>query len=212
LARNAVAWTAELIQLLDAGANVAKSVWDRYRQQDVKDTAANDSHGKCVYCESRIAHVGYAHLEHLQPKIRFPRHAYEWNNLALVCPRCNISKGDQYDELLPPVNPFEENPHNFFAAWGELLWPLPGNDRARETIALTDLNRAALLTQRRARVKQIQNLAETYARCSSVTAKAALLEQLMEELDDAGEYAFFARSVAVRLGVIAREEIDRMEQ
>jgi hypothetical protein len=78
LVKNARRLTGELIRLLDSDADVPKSVWSRYAQEDVKEAAEEDSNGKCIYCESRIAHVTYAHLEHLQPKSRFPHRAYDW--------------------------------------------------------------------------------------------------------------------------------------
>lgn len=59
-------------------------------------------HGKCAFCESKVAHISYGDVEHFRPKagwrqaegepLGLPGYywlAYEWTNLFLACTLCN---------------------------------------------------------------------------------------------------------------------------
>jgi uncharacterized protein (TIGR02646 family) len=203
LQRNAEGWTEELLARLEAGADVPTEMWNRYNAPDVKQQAIADSHSKCAYCESKVTHVSFGDLEHMRPKKRFPRHAYDWNNLVLVCARCNNKKRETYDEATPPIDPVAEDPTEFLVAHGEWMWPTAGvlHDRAFETIELVGLNRAELIEHRKRRCEKIRLLATSYNRAAGHAARAALLEQLREELDDSGEFAFISRAAAQALGI-----------
>ena len=45
--------------------------------------------------------VAYEHIEHLKPKSKYPELAFQWENLHLACQRCNVEKGDRFDEDNP---------------------------------------------------------------------------------------------------------------
>jgi uncharacterized protein (TIGR02646 family) len=50
-------------------------------------------HDKCGYCESYIRHVSYVTVEHFRPKKGgYYWLGYEWSNLFLCCPNCNLAK------------------------------------------------------------------------------------------------------------------------
>jgi uncharacterized protein (TIGR02646 family) len=57
----------------------------------------------CSYCE-RYVPTGLA-VEHIQPKVTYPRLELSWDNFLLGCVNCNSTKGDQqvllHDLLLP---------------------------------------------------------------------------------------------------------------
>lgn len=203
LQRNAEDWTEELLARLEAGQPVSAEMWNRYNTPDVKQQAIADSHSKCAYCESKVTHVSFGDLEHMRPKKRFPSHAYDWSNLVLVCSRCNNKKRETYDEAVPPIDPVAEDPAAFLVAHGEWVWPTAGalHDRAFETIELVGLNRAELLEQRRRRCEKIRLLVTSYGRAVGQAAKAAILEQLQDELSEAGEFSFISRAAAHALGL-----------
>ena len=50
-------------------------------KQALKDAAFD----KCMYCESRISHIDFAHVEHIKPKAedKYPQLAFAWNNPCL---------------------------------------------------------------------------------------------------------------------------------
>ena len=78
--------------------------------------------GKCAYCESRITHVDYGHIEHHVPKAGpngRPKRTFQWSNLLLACGRCNGSenKGDRFPTARqggPIVNPCKDDPADHF--------------------------------------------------------------------------------------------------
>ncbi|WP_456364945.1 hypothetical protein C1N73_34030 (plasmid) [Priestia aryabhattai] len=72
-----------------------------YRKEEVKKSLKLLFHDKCAYCESKIAHITYPHIEHWRPK----KAVYEdkshpgyywlasgWDNLLLACSICNGQK------------------------------------------------------------------------------------------------------------------------
>jgi len=201
LGKNGAKWKAELMERVEQGAEIPDSMWNRYNQPDVKQQIVTDAYSKCAYCESKIAHVTFGDIDHLRPKKRFPTTTYEWSNLLLACPRCNNKKRDNYNEVVPPVNPVTEDPAAFLIAYGDQIWPQPGQDRGAETIALVELNRPELIERRRRRCEQIRHVAEAIVRMTGEAAKAALIEQLRQELGDDHEYAFVSRAAAQALGL-----------
>lgn len=86
-----------------------------YAHHDVKTTLSVAQHGKCAFCEAKITHVSYGHIEHYRPKagckqskkdkLHKPGYfwlAYTWENLLFSCELCNSRhKGN----LFPLANP-----------------------------------------------------------------------------------------------------------
>lgn len=70
---------------------------------------------KCVYCECLIGD-GHKemHVDHFHYKDQYPDEVVSWTNLNPSCPHCNKSKSthDTYKE--PIINPFEQDPKNYF--------------------------------------------------------------------------------------------------
>ena len=99
LTLNKVNWTTDLLGFINRNEKVPPSISSRYNQDDIKKTLRDECNNKCMYCESTIAHVSYEHIEHIKPKAKtkFPELTYEWTNLGLSCPICNMNKGDEYD-------------------------------------------------------------------------------------------------------------------
>ena len=107
-------------------------------------------HGKCAYCESKISHVDYGHIEHFKPKSRFPDLTFEWTNLLLSCPICNGSeyKSDRFPletEGGPLVNPCDELPAEHFEfvfdPVAKLATVIGKTARGQTTEAIVGLNR-----------------------------------------------------------------------
>jgi uncharacterized protein (TIGR02646 family) len=77
-----------------------------YKQEDVKEALAEMFSGKCAYCESDVAAVGPADIEHYRPKSEITigerRHkpgyywlASDWENLVPSCNDCNRPRYQQ---------------------------------------------------------------------------------------------------------------------
>jgi hypothetical protein len=199
LSANAVTWTAEILAALAGDPQAAAKAWRRRSTTEIKSAVRRDSHDKCIYCESKIMHISFGDVEHIQPKARFPAQTFAWDNLGLVCSKCNNAKRDAYELATPPINPFDDDPTQFFDACGPWVWAKPANDRALVTESLVKLNRAELMEARTRRIKTVRALAEAINRAGVDAVKAALREQLESELKDSEEYAFVCRAVATML-------------
>ncbi len=56
----------------------------------------------CSYCDENLLGKQYM-IDHFRPKIKFPLQTFEWENLFLCCPKCDIAKGIKFHEdLLKP--------------------------------------------------------------------------------------------------------------
>jgi len=125
--------------------------WSRVRPQIRLDAEAlyQAFHGKCAFCESRMAHVSAPHIEHYRPKQKFPDLAFEWDNWLLSCGRCNETKWTHFPDcdgqpcLIDPAN---EDPAQHIEFFGYV--PIPLTKRSEETIKLVGLDRSPLEDER----------------------------------------------------------------
>lgn len=89
-----------------------KSVWNK---KYIKDGLLKECNSKCVYCECFIGE-GYKemHVDHFHYKDKYEDEVVVWSNLNPSCPHCNKSKSshDTYKE--PIINPFEQDPQDYF--------------------------------------------------------------------------------------------------
>ena len=78
---------------------------DYHSSNTVRNALKSMQHGKCCYCERRLPSTDL-HVEHFRPRgarrqargetNQYPGYywlAYDWDNLFLACPTCNIKKG-----------------------------------------------------------------------------------------------------------------------
>jgi len=177
-------------------------IQEKYRHKDVKQTLVEMFHGKCAYCESKITHVDYGHIEHYRPKAGpkgRPDLTFEWTNLLLACGICNGGehKSDHFPEAAedgPIINPCEDDPADHFFLCFDPMANLASvygvTPRGVVTEELLGLNRPALRSYRSAQVRRLVALAQF---AESDTEAAALL-QLAQRSD--AEYAAFARMLS----------------
>ncbi|MDP2784000.1 MAG: retron system putative HNH endonuclease [Sulfurimicrobium sp.] len=193
------AWTQALL-----GATTHKEkqrAEGKYRHRAIKDALVSMFHGKCAYCESKISHIDYGHIEHFRPKSKpeFRHLTFEWNNLLLSCPVCNDAghKGDHFPEAVdggPLVNPCDDLPDDHFefvvdqTAW--LATVVGKTSRGEMTEKLLGLNRPELRAYRSKLVMKLCVL----SRYVETDADAKMLFE--EACRDDAEYAAFARKLA----------------
>ena len=197
LADNKIAWTNQLMGFIGLNQQVATAVYSRYNQIDVKNTLRNECKGKCMYCESMIAHVSYEHIEHIRPKARtlFPELTYEWTNLGLACPVCNMNKGDEFDIHLQIINPYVENPSDYILAIGNFIYSRPANPKGELTKIQLKLNRPELLERRQERLELITLLINRYHSEGNLTLKNAIKAEIEIEIDSDKAYSLCAKSI-----------------
>ena len=199
LTQNKDKWTQELLEYYKKGERPPDSLVSKYRHADIKSAVRKDSYDKCIYCESKVTPTYSGDIEHLKPKSKYQHLTYEWTNLGYVCSKCNIAKLDKYNEALPYVNPYVEDPSNFFKALGTFIWHLPNNQRGEITEREIQLNRAELIEARKERLDLLRNLIDRYMSPQNDSLKPAFLDELKIEIADNKEYAMSTRSLVVAM-------------
>lgn len=148
LAKNAAAWTRNLLIGIraceKAGKRVPDSYFKDYKKPDVQRQLNAMYKGLCCYCEGRIGTVSYGHIEHRKPKRKFPKYAFKWENLHLACQVCNSIKGKKWKDSAPILDAVQDVPitaHLTYMESGTGLrrWPL--SEEGETTIDHADLNR-----------------------------------------------------------------------
>jgi 5-methylcytosine-specific restriction endonuclease McrA len=197
LQTNKSTWTNELMGYINRNEKVPEGVYNRYNNIEVKNLLQFDTTNKCMYCESFVSHVSYEHIEHIKPKAKtkFPELTYEWSNLGLACPICNINKGDEYDVNPPFVNPFLDYPSQFLFALGHFIYHKPANQRGEITKRQLKLNRPDLLERRYERLESILRLINRYHAETNAILKQAIKVEIEIEVQDDKQYSMCAKSI-----------------
>lgn len=208
LERKGAEWARKLLGATTAkGKNSAES---KYRHKAVKEALLKMFNGKCAYCESKITHIDYPHIEHYKPK-SLPAYralAFEWTNLLLACGVCNGAehKGDRFPEAAeggPIINPCDEEPDEHFDfiydRSSRLATVIGKTTRGETTEKLLGLNRHEL---RAYRSTQVQKL---FALKLMAQTEPEAEEVLKQAQQDYAEYAAFARILS-RREIISQEE------
>lgn len=202
-----VKWCEEYRNTLESGAEPRH----RYRRDDIRDALRVETNGKCAYCESRIEHISFAHIEHFIPKSARPDLVYTWKNLTLACERCNNYKGDYFSEESPLLNPYEDNVSEAVTFYGPMA--IDRTDRAMLTISKLRLNRSELLFRREENLRGVLKILDLLARTpGNADLQTALIEELSDRLLDHAEYAScsrcFSRDEAPRRCATNRAALD----
>ncbi|WPO00682.1 HNH endonuclease [Pseudomonas sp. MUP55] len=177
-----------------------------YKHSRNKEALLASTHGKCMYCESKVLAVDYGDVEHIRPKAegKFPHLEFEWSNLGISCARCNGSKSDKFDEAFPYVNPFEEEPSEYLVSVYSFVFAFRGNERGQLTINDLGLNRPELVERRKTHVDNIREvISAVYARENPELRRLALAELIKEAAPDR-EYSFAVTALLREHGVIDR--------
>lgn len=110
---------------------------------------------RCMYCGGSES----TQVEHYRPKAVYPKVAFSWTNFLWVCGGCNQSKGNRFEEHVPPINPIDDLvwSHFFIDEFGNLCakWNTATgdlNERAARTIEILSLDRQPLQESRFARL------------------------------------------------------------
>ena len=146
LAANATKWRDALLQWVQANATatVPDALVKHYAQDDVREALRKMYRDQCCYCEGRIKDVSHDHIEHRRPKSKFRDRVFDWDNLHLACPRCNIKKGNKWSETVPILDAVVDRPVEDHLTYevgdtGVLRWPK--SRRGKTTVEHAGLNR-----------------------------------------------------------------------
>jgi uncharacterized protein (TIGR02646 family) len=196
LQRKAEQWRAQLLAATTAAEPTRYE--KRYGHREVKQRLVQMFHGKCAYCESKILHVDYGHIEHYRPKAARPDLTFEWTNLLLARGICNGAeyKSDHFPEAAeggPIVNPCEDHPEEHFEFHFDPVAKLASvygtTARGLLTEHLLGMNRPELRGYRSKRIRHLAAL----ARFAETDDEAARLLEAAKQADS--EYTAFAQAL-----------------
>jgi uncharacterized protein (TIGR02646 family) len=191
LKKYAQEWTERLLERLNKGELPTSNERHRYRDLEIKNALIAETHGKCAYCESKLRHVSHGDVEHIVPKSLAPLKTFEWKNLTLACEICNRNKGVEEGLL----DPYIDDPEACFFFAGPLLIPMPGNELAKKTEMVLELNRAELLEIRRDKIRHLTSLFDIMVRTQDPSLRE-LLRRDIERRETTSEQEFTAQARA----------------
>lgn len=176
-----------------------------YKHKENKKALKDASNDKCMYCESKISHIDFAHVEHIKPKAadKFPELKFEWDNLGYACPICNNTKSDKYWDDCTFIDPYSDNPKEHLVAIGTLLQPKRGCERGEITIVEIGLNRPELLEKRGERIKDVENAIKTCFRTKNTRLKENAINELKKEANVDKEYSMVVEALLNAHGLLA---------
>ena len=148
-----------------------------------KDALRKSTSGKCMYCEAKFEHVSYAHIEHIKPKRKFPELEFVWENLGFCCQLCNTNKGNKYDEAVPFINPYNEDPEEHIIFLGFHIFPKQGSERGEYTIREIGLIRQELIDRRKDKIEGIDKMIKAAFRTSSESLRNQTIAELKKEAE-----------------------------
>ncbi len=94
-------WGQQATKVRDKGKEVK---WYSYKKTPVNQhlvpllRTITDNH--CSFCDGFPMKQMTEHIEHFKPKSTFPELSHQWENLYIICQKCNEHKGDDFSELL----------------------------------------------------------------------------------------------------------------
>ena len=177
--------------------NPSALVEEKYNDPDNKDALRKSTSGKCMYCESKMEPHSYAHVEHIKPQSKFPELKFSWSNLGFSCQVCNTNKGNKYDETTPFVNPYNENPEEYFEFKKWFVFPKQDSIRGAYTIKEIGLNRAYLVDVRKERLEKLKMMITAAYRTSSTSLRRQTFENLKKDAEKDKEYSAMVKSLLV---------------
>ena len=173
-----------------------------YKDPVNKEALRKSTLGKCIYCESKIEHNSYAHIEHIKPKEKFPELKFTWDNLGFSCQICNTNKGEKYDETTPFIDPYSESPEDHIVFLLFYLFPKQGSERGEYTIKELDLNRPNLIERRKERIEKLNIMIKAAYRTSSDSLRNQVIAELKTEANKDKEYSAITKSVLLSQGIL----------
>lgn len=184
-------WTKVVVDKIANGEAITETEKTRYRHPDIKKALIEETFGKCAYCESKLLHIAYGDIEHIHPKSQNANKLFKWSNLTLACDRCNTEKG----VLLSIVDPYIDEPAQFFEFLGPMVVPDPKNDIAVITEKSLKLNRLELMERRSDKIRYLAIQLLVLSNAKNQELKDILKKDLLSnEMSETQEFAATARS------------------
>lgn len=150
-----------------------------------------ESHGKCIYCEGFIEDVSYSAVEHIAPKSRFPDLILDWDNLGLVCQRCNTNKSNYWSDLidLRILNPYVDPVDAHVEFIGPVVAAKAGSSRGENTVRQLRLKREELVLSKMLRIEEMEQRLLRWFSESNIEIKALLADDIRDAFEPTREFS-----------------------
>lgn len=165
---------------------------------EIRERLEAETEGRCVYCEARVRHVAWEHVEHILPKSKFPLLSHEWANLTAACPVCNVNKGDYHHEHEPLLNPYIHDPAEHLVWLGPTVWCAGGSEIGYRSIKKLGLGRGQLIKDRGLRIERVLDLVRQW-QFSSDGMREALHQAIVLDWQE-GEYPSAVKAALEAMG------------
>ncbi len=119
-----------------------------YRSSEIQKVLFDSSNTKCAFCENSPTESGHIEVEHFKPKSLYPEFTFSWDNLLPSCKKCNNSKLTHDTVNEPIINPYADDPSQYFHYQDIQIKPINDNVIGERTITICDLNNARLMIPR----------------------------------------------------------------
>ena len=107
----------------------------------LKEAVLAKSYKKCCYSEIYLNKAStYMEIEHFHPKKLYPDEVLSWENLLPSCKKCNATKGNHDTVKEPIINPFVDNPKDYFYFENSFYRAKENNEKAKLSIKKLGLN------------------------------------------------------------------------
>jgi HNH endonuclease len=177
----------------------------RYREKSIKKILKDETHNKCVYCESKIGHNTPGDIEHKIPTSKDNSKRFDWNNLTIACSECNRRKNDYYKIGMEFLDPYTDDVESILEHYGPIVFWQTGNARAEislKTLELNNTSRFELISQKLSKLNELAHIIERFNNETNVTLKQLLKEQLKQMTDVSSEYSAMTHSFLKTKGVL----------
>lgn len=181
-----------------------------WRAAEIVDALKNESFNKCIYCECLIDDASYSAVEHIRPKSLFEDLVLNWDNLGLVCPRCNTNKGDYWTERpdLQLLNPYADQLDLHLSFRGPLTIAKISSSRGENTVRkLKLISRNDLLISRMRRIEELDARLRIWHTESDPDLKALFAEDVIDAIDISREFSGALRAFAYASGFRSEEQL-----
>jgi hypothetical protein len=145
-------------------------------------------------------------VEHILPKSRFPHLVVNWENLTIACQICNTEKGDYYNNEVPLLNPYVDDPADHLVFLGPIIRAKVDNLRGRRTVDRLKLQRVPLFLERAKRIDLINRLIHLWE-VSEGEDKDTAATVVNDALTDDCEFAQTLREYARGAGFPVNQQV-----
>lgn len=192
---NSKKWTHQLLKHINSNTKPKASLATKYRHKKIKEALIAETHGKCVYCESKLLHIHHGDVEHIAPKSIYSNKTFEWTNLTLACEICNQNKSDNDPDLTAIINPYIDPPEEHMIFSGPLIFTF--TQKGQNTELLLDLNRTALLEKRKEKLCDAWNILRNVVDTTKPlnVRKIIFNNFIKNEASSNGEYSSMIKSI-----------------